>query len=72
MATETGVSPKPFMVALGICVSSGFCTPVAHESTILVMGPGRYQFKHYLQIGGVIAFLTWLLATMVTPLVWRF
>jgi di/tricarboxylate transporter len=72
MATETGVNPKPFMVALGICVSSAFCTPFAHESTILVMGPGRYQFKHYLQVGGVIAILTWLLATLVTPRVWRF
>jgi di/tricarboxylate transporter len=72
MAKETGVDPKPFLVGLAICVSSAFCTPVAHESTILVMGPGRYQFKHYLQIGGVMAFLTWLIATLLTPLVWPF
>jgi di/tricarboxylate transporter len=72
MAKETGVDPKPFLVGLGICVSSAFSTPVAHESTILVMGPGRYQFKHYLQIGGVMALLTWLLATAVTPIVWPF
>ena len=51
MAKETGVDPKPFLVGLAICVSAAFCTPVAHESTILVMGPGRYQFKHYLQVG---------------------
>ena len=72
MAKETGVDPKPFLVGLGICVSSAFCTPVAHESTILVMGPGRYQFKHYLQIGGVMALLTWFLATVLTPVVWPF
>lgn len=72
MAKETGVDPKPFLVGLGICVSSAFCTPVAHESTILVMAPGRYQFKHYLRIGGVLALLTWLLATFITPLVWPF
>jgi len=72
MAKDTGVDPKPFLVGLGICVSSAFCTPVAHESTILVMGPGRYQFKHYLRIGGVLALLTWLLATLITPLVWPF
>jgi di/tricarboxylate transporter len=69
---ETGVDPKPFLVGLAICVSSAFCTPVAHESTILVMGPGRYQFKHYLQVGAVLAFLTWLIASLVTPLVWPF
>ncbi len=72
VSLEAGVDPKPFMVALAICVSAGFCTPVAHESTILVAGPGRYQFKHYLQIGGAMAGLTWLLATWITPLVWPF
>lgn len=72
MAKDTGVDPKPFLVGLAICVSSAFCTPVAHESTILVMGPGRYQFKHYLQIGGVMALLTWIVATLVTPWVWPF
>ena len=72
MARETGVDPKPFLVGLAICVSSAFCTPVAHESTILVMGPGRYQFKHYLQVGGVLALLTWLIGSLVTPLVWPF
>jgi di/tricarboxylate transporter len=72
VSVEAGMDPKPFLVGLAICVSSAFCTPVAHESTILVMGPGGYQFKHYLQIGGVMALLTWLLATLVTPLVWPF
>jgi di/tricarboxylate transporter len=72
MAKDTGVDPKPFLVGLAICVSSAFCTPVAHESTILVMGPGRYEFKHYLRIGGVMALLTWLVATLLTPLVWPF
>jgi di/tricarboxylate transporter len=72
LAKETGASPKPFLVGLAICVSAAFCTPVAHESTILVMGPGRYQFKHYLQVGGLMAFLTWLIAWLVTPLIWPF
>ena len=72
VAKETGANPKPFMVGLAICVSAGFCTPIAHESTILVMGPGRYEFKHYLQVGGVMALLTWLVASLVTPRVWPF
>jgi di/tricarboxylate transporter len=55
-----------------ICVSTAFCTPFAHESTILVMQPGRYQFKHYLRIGGALALITWLLTTWFTPLVWPF
>ncbi|HWH71854.1 MAG TPA: SLC13 family permease, partial [Candidatus Sulfotelmatobacter sp.] len=70
MALELRVDPYPFLVGLAICISASFSTPIAHESTILVLGPGRYQFKHYLKIGGVMALLTWLLATWFTPLVW--
>jgi di/tricarboxylate transporter len=72
MAVELRVDPYPFMVALAICISASFSTPIAHESTILVMGPGRYRFGHYLKIGGVMAILTWLIATWVSPLVWSF
>jgi di/tricarboxylate transporter len=66
------VNPKPFLVGLGICVSAGFCTPFAHESTILVMNPGHYRFKHYLQFGIVLVLITWLVATFLTPLIWHF
>jgi di/tricarboxylate transporter len=72
VAVETGVNPKPFMVGLAICVSSAFCTPVAHESTILVLGPGHYRFRHYLQLGSILALTTWLLGALLTPLVWPF
>jgi di/tricarboxylate transporter len=72
VAAATGTDPKPFMVGLAVAVSAGFCTPVAHESTMLIVGPGGYRFRHYLQLGGVLAIATWLLATLVTPLVWSF
>jgi len=72
MAIELRVNPHPFMVALAVCISASFSTPIAHESTILVMGPGHYRFKHYLKIGGVMAILTWLIATWLSPVVWPF
>ncbi|CAN5253261.1 SLC13 family permease [soil metagenome] len=70
IAQSTGMEPKPVMIALAICISAGFSTPVSHESTILVMGPGRYQFKHYLAIGSVLAVITWAVATSLTPMLW--
>lgn len=72
VAAATGVDPKPFMVGLAVCVSAAFCTPVAHESTILVLGPGGYRFRHYLQLGSALALITWLFGLLVTPLVWPF
>jgi di/tricarboxylate transporter len=72
IAHEGHADPKPFMIGLAICISTSFCTPVAHETTMLVMGPGRYRFKHYLSIGSGMAIIAWLLATLVTPIIWRF
>ena len=70
LARAAGADPKPFMIGLAICVSTAFCTPIAHESTILVMGPGGYRFKHYLRIGGALALLTWLITTFATGWFW--
>ncbi len=68
MAGEMGVSPRPFLLGLAIVISSAFMTPIAHESTILVMGPGRYRFRHYLAVGSGLALITWLTATILTPM----
>jgi di/tricarboxylate transporter len=72
IAQESHADPKPFMVGLAICISTSFCTPVAHETTMLVMGPGRYRFKNYLSIGSGMAVIAWLLAAFVTPKIWKF
>jgi len=72
IALESQADPKPFMIGLAICISTSFCTPVAHETTMLVMGPGRYRFKDYLSIGSGMAIIAWLLATLVTPMIWKF
>jgi len=70
LARAAGADPRPFMIGLAICVSTAFCTPIAHESTILVMGPGGYHFKHYLRIGSALALLTWLITTFATGWFW--
>ena len=68
LAEAASCRPAPFLLGVAICVSSAFVTPVAHESTILVMGPGRYRFRDYVVLGGPFALLTWLVTTIVLPL----
>jgi len=67
LATAAECDPAPFLLGVAICVSSAFVTPVAHESTILVMGPGRYRFRDYVVLGGPFALLTWLVTTLTLP-----
>jgi len=68
LAKAADCRPEPFLLGVAICVSSAFVTPVAHESTILVMGPGRYRFRDYVVLGGPFAILTWLVTTLTLPL----
>ncbi len=67
IAAEAGVSPRPFLLGLALVVSAAFMTPVGHESTIFVMGPGHYRFRHYLAVGTGFALITWLVTTLLIP-----
>ena len=68
LAEAAKCNPAPFLLGVAICVSSAFVTPFAHESTILVMGPGRYRFRDYVILGGPFALITWLVTTFTLPL----
>ena len=58
----------PFLLGMALCCSAGFATPVAHECTLLVMGPGGYRFRHFVAVGGPLAALTWLVTVIAVPL----
>jgi di/tricarboxylate transporter len=65
LAVSSGANPAHYCLGVAICVSSAFMTPVSHESTILVMGPGRYRFRDYLVVGAPMAAITWLVTAVV-------
>lgn len=67
LAVASNCHPAPFLLGVAICVSSAFVTPIAHESTILVMGPGRYRFADYMRLGAPFALLTWLVTSFALP-----
>lgn len=68
LAVSSGCNPMPFMLGVAVCVSTSFMTPMAHESTILVMGPGRYRFRDYVLLGTPFAVISWLVTTLTVPL----
>ncbi len=70
LAIAAGAHPEPFLVGVAVCVSAAFMTPMAHESTLLVMGPGRYRFADYLRTGTPFAVLTWIVTSLVVPMFW--
>jgi di/tricarboxylate transporter len=70
-AKETGADPAGFLLGIAICTSSAFMSPVAHESTVLVMNPGGYRFRDYLRFGTALAVLTWIATTLLIPVFYR-
>jgi di/tricarboxylate transporter len=51
MASQLGVSPDPFLMAVAVGASCAFLTPIGHQNNTLVMGPGGYRFGDYWRVG---------------------
>ena len=51
IASVTGSSPDPFLMAVAISASCAFLTPIGHQSNTLVMGAGGYRFGDYWRMG---------------------
>ena len=66
------VSPYPFAVAVLIAASAAYSTPVSTPVVTLVVDPGRYQFMDFVKVGTPLLVLTWLVALLVTPLIFPY
>jgi len=64
IAVDAGLQTEPVLLGLAMVLSGAFMTPIAHEATILVMGPGRYKFRHYVRVGLGFALITWIGTTL--------
>ncbi len=51
IASQLGVNPDAFLMAVAIGASCAFLTPIGHQNNVLVMGPGGYKFGDYWRMG---------------------
>lgn len=71
-ATNLGVSPMPFVIAIMMGASAGFATPIGYQTNLMVYGPGGYRFSDYVKVGLPLDFLIGIVTIIITPLVFRF
>lgn len=71
-AQALGVSPYPFAIAVLIAASAAYSTPVSTPVVTLVVEPGRYRFIDFVKVGTPLLVLTWLVALLITPLVFPY
>jgi di/tricarboxylate transporter len=69
-AQQVGSDPHALLMAVAVAASAGFLTPVAHQSNVLVMGPGGYRFGDYLKVGLPLDLLTFAVTLLILPLIW--
>lgn len=70
LAKFMGVSPDAFLMSVSVASSSAFLTPIAHQSNMLVMGPGGYKFTDYWKLGLPITILVLLIGTPIILYMW--
>ncbi len=57
LAVKLGFNPDPFLIAVALGAGCDFLTPLGHQCTTLVMGPGGYRFGDYARLGAPLSLL---------------
>ncbi|MGD2133254.1 MAG: SLC13 family permease, partial [Maricaulaceae bacterium] len=67
-AAQAGVDPLLFVLTVLFASNCSFVTPIAYQTNLLVMGPGRYQFADFVRAGAPLAIIIWLVFTIAAPM----
>lgn len=71
-ATQLGVDPMPFFVAICIAASASFSCPIGYQTNMIVQGIGNYRFGDFVRVGLPLNLIAFLLSVVLIPLFWQF
>jgi di/tricarboxylate transporter len=57
IAAVQSLEARPLVLVVALASSVAFATPMAHQSNLLVMGPGEYRFSDYVRVGLPLSFI---------------
>ena len=72
VATQLGVSPMPFIVAVCIAASCSFSSPIGYQTNMIVQGIGGYSFRDFLRIGLPLNIIAFVISMIFIPIFWPF
>jgi len=71
-ATQLGVDPRPFFIAIAVAASCSFSTPIGYQTNLVVQSIGNYKFGDYWKIGLPLNILAFIVSMVVIPIFWSF
>lgn len=72
IATQLGLQPQAFLMAVAIAASMAFASPVASPVNTLVMGAGNYSFRDYIKIGVPLIIVMMIVTLVFVPVFFPF
>lgn len=70
IATQLGVDPRPFAIAVAFAASASFITPIGYQTNLMVFAAGGYRFSDYVRVGLPLSLLMAVCALMLIPVFW--
>ncbi|WP_225027098.1 SLC13 family permease [Xinfangfangia pollutisoli] len=72
LASQIGVDPRPFVVAVMFGASASFATPIGYQTNTLVYGAGNYRFADFVKIGLPMNVIVGIAAVLAIPVFFPF
>ena len=70
-AAETaGADPRPFAIAVALCASASFLSPLGYQTNLMVYGLGGYRFTDFVRAGAPLTLTVLAVGLIVIPTVW--
>ena len=70
-ATQAGLDPRPFAIAVALAASAAFLTPIGYQTNMMVYGPGGYRFGDFARLGFPLTILVFFAIVGLTALQWN-
>ena len=70
VARSVGADPIAFALAVTFAASTAFMTPVGYQTNLFVLGPGGYQYRDYLRLGGPLQVLLAVITPLSIAMIW--
>ncbi|MFC2090683.1 SLC13 family permease [Bacteroidota bacterium] len=71
-ATQLGVDPRPFFIAIAIAANASFSTPIGYQTNLIVQSVGNYKFGDYWKIGLPLNILSFIVSMIFIRIFWSF